>query len=217
MGLLKLAENIPGVEYIEHRDQLYFTKFKYKITLRLDGNPNHSPKKLKPGSHLSKIDQLREWYAPRKGAGTAVCRKEGSQISVFSNSIAELQAISELDRGSVTPGIVEAIVHPVAGVKVFEREPKHKYRTYFKDARVPREVFDLVMVFLKNNPDVAPSRTLARRFHPDRLKEMVAFQRSFAYFHSAYYLDYDDESKLSYMSLMFGEVIGKHYRLEKRT
>jgi hypothetical protein len=39
---------------------------------------------------------------------------------------------------------------------------------------------------------------------------------TFRYTSAAHFIDYDDESTLSYLALMHGEVLGKKYKLEKR-
>jgi hypothetical protein len=36
------------------------------------------------------------------------------------------------------------------------------------------------------------------------------------YSSASYFIDYDDESTLSYLALLYGEMLGKKYKLEKR-
>ena len=208
MGLLKSVNNVPGVDHYEYRDQLYFKKYKYRIRLILEGNPLRRSLD-KSGFPLSKINQLREWLSIRAKNGTATCRREGGCISVFSNDLQDLLGISHLNT-------TEAIIHPVAGVKTFAREPKHRFRVYFKEIRIPIEVQNDLIAFLQTHKDVVPCRTLHRRLYPTNHIGVFAGNRTHTYFSSMFFLDYDDESKLSYMALMFGELLGKRYKLEKR-
>jgi hypothetical protein len=217
MGLLKSVNNVPGVEYYEYRDQLYFRKYKYRLRLRLEGNPRKPPRNHKPGVSSNKIDQLREWNSIRAENGTATCRREGGCISVFSNDLQDLLGISHLSTSPTTRLCTEAIIHPVAGVKTFVRDPKHKFRVYFKEIRIPIEVQNDLIAFLQTHRDVVPSRTLHRRLYPTNHIGVFAGNRTHTYFSSLFFLDYDDESKLSYMALMFGELLGKRYKLEKRS
>lgn len=212
MGLLKSVNNVSGIKFHEYRDQLYFKNYKYKLQLRLGGNPHKAPRKNKAGTPPNRIDRLREWYIPRKINGTAACHKVNSHIAVFSNDLQDLLSIAVLSQSPVLPQVTEAIVHPVAGVKLFVRQPRYKFRTYLRDTRAPVEVQNGLVTFLKNNPDVIPSRTLHRRLDP----KSGWPGRTVTYFSAAYYMDYDEEAKLSYMALMFGEIVGKHYKLEKR-
>lgn len=217
MGLLKSVNSVPGVDLYEYRDQLYFRKYKYRLRLRLEGNPRGPCRDNKPGLPLNKINQLRKWMSIREENDTATCRREGGCISVFSNDLQDLLGISHLSTSPITRLCTEAIVHPIAGVKTFARDPKHKFRVYFKEIRIPIEMQNDLIAFLKMHKDVVPCRTLTRRLYPE--KSIGSFSlgpRTHTYFSSMFFLDYDDESKLSYMALMFGELLGKRYKLEKR-
>ena len=42
------------------------------------------------------------------------------------------------------------------------------------------------------------------------------FSWKYRYTNANHFIEYDDESTLSYLALMHGEILGKRYKLEKR-
>ena len=100
-----------------------------------------------------------------------------------------------------------------AGVKHFVGEPKHKYRVYLRSKRVEDNFHIELKSTLDRQNKLYPSNALKDWLKHDPKRWGIW---SFRYLSSAHFIDYDDESTLSYLALMHGEVLGKKYKLEKR-
>jgi hypothetical protein len=109
--------------------------------------------------------------------------------------------------------IVEAKAIEKVGVKYFVREPKHKYRVYMKSKRVTQENKTELIEFITKNKKLFPSKALKKWFLYEKSTRPY-WSRS--WMSSAWYVDFDEDSYLSYLHLMFNEAFGKSYTLEKR-
>lgn len=214
MASLKLVNHIPGIDYIEYRDSLYFGKHEYR--LRLAGvnhlgrhglfNPNRARKTRIKAEVLSVLDNVPDWKSKR----LVTVRQEGKTLAIFSNDLALLQSI----KAAITVKLREsdftkAVASNDLGIKTFAREPKHKYRAYLKSGNLSKEDSIAIRALIERMPDIHPSRSFKRWLYEDR-----EWMRTWLY--GLYYFDFDDETTLSYLTLMYGEVLGRKYRLEKR-
>jgi hypothetical protein len=110
---------------------------------------------------------------------------------------------------------ITEVVTPLPEIMYFGREPKYPFRVYIKAIKVPESLIDTLTSF--------------RNTHEP--KETVKFSESFSdfldyqpsrvwrwdrYLRSGFFINYKDESMLTYMHLMFNECMGKNYKLEKR-
>jgi hypothetical protein len=95
------------------------------------------------------------------------------------------------------------------GVKYFKEDPPAKMRVHFNDYYGPTEIKqELTELF--SRLDATPSRSL---------KETLNYQWkgvSNCWLGKTLFFDCNDESTISYFSLMFPHLVGKIYRLEKK-
>ena len=236
MGLLRKVENIPDIDYYEYRDSEYYNKYRYRAKFRLDGigltyfvkskesflTRLEAPQYLRPGGMqrkkdiLGNIDTLTNyinWRNQYKKPGVATFRVESESASIYSNDLKLLHTLKNI--GPVNVKITEVQLEQFAGVKYFVNDPKHKYRIYLKSAYIKEKTFiaDLSETIAKSKELVASS---ALYFW---LKEATGKKSSswrFTYTSSTHSIDYDNESTLSYLMLMYGHMLGKRYKLEKR-
>ena len=101
-----------------------------------------------------------------------------------------------------------------AGIKHFVNEPKNKFRVYFRSKRTSENFRDGLNKLLDNNKALKPSNALKYWLKPQTASSRGWWYGN--YLSSNYFIDYNDESYLSYLHLMYGEFLGKKYRLEKR-
>ena len=238
MGLLKLAENNPDVDFYEYRDQLYYNKYEYRARFELVGvrytwylkeDIQELIDRLDaPAIGYNRIsyerDQVREnipiltsflkWRNEIKKKKNSTIRIEHNTVAVFSNDLQELKDIvNQIPNLVVDYTKVE--LSNFIGVKHFMRQPKHKFRVYLKSKRVENAfAVDLDKLF-KQNKSLYPCDSLKFWIKGSVIK---GNQHSWRYrFTSAnYFIDYDDESTLSYLAIMHGDMLGKRYKLEKR-
>ena len=243
MGLLKSTENVSGVDYIDHRDILYYNKYKYRAQLNIYGlrrasfcssieklidrleykAPNHGisiyyseiPKHEVEliYENIDKLSKYMDWAKARKKDKAATIRLEHNNAGIFSNDLSLLQTLYDIfdgDTDKVT--ITEARCNDFVGVKTFVNEPKHKFRVYMRNKVVNNDFRLGVKNILKTNKkSLFPSPSFKYWLNDD-----VQSPWRNRYLSSSYFIDYDDESMLSYLALMHGECLGIRYKLEKR-
>lgn len=231
MASLKSIDTIPGIDIREYRSTIYWNKFKYRARLKIQGaqylynNPTieqwkkmiaaggsnwqgcMNPKEIV--DTLEKADAIAAFIEFRKNHKkdkTLSIRVENKYISIFSNDIAVLHSIEDWAGDSVVD-YTEAIACGYAGVKYFKRTPKHKYRIYFKSMKVSINLATELNELITKHKGLYPSHSMKRWLIGGRtwMKQWIS---------QSYHLDYDDESTLSYLMLMHGDVLGKKFKLE---
>jgi hypothetical protein len=229
MGLLKLVDNVPGIDFYEFRDQDYYNKYTYRARLTIIGvrhllfvsNADELTKRAESGfSYYSKEDRqlvkdnlpilskLLEWKLQAKKDKKSTIRGEHNTLAVFSNDLAYLHTLKLIDP-ELLVDFTEVQRSEYEGVKYFVKEPKHKFRVYLKSKRVEENFPIEFKNLLDRNAELHPSPGLYAWL---KLQNNWKWRWASA----GYFIDYDDESTLSYLALMHGEMLGKKYKLEKR-
>ena len=236
MGLLKLADDNPDVDFYEYRDQHYYNKYEYRARFNLVGVRytwyiKHDIQELverleAPATAYNRLayerDEVREnlailasflkWRNELKTKKNSTIRIEHNTVGVFSNDLEELKNIT-----TSIPGIevdyTQAQISNFIGTKHFVRKPKHKFRVYLKSRRVEGAFAEDLHKMFRKNKSLYPSPALKHW-----AKGSAGNQNSWRYRYSnaSHFIDYDDESTLSYLALMYGDMLGKRYKLEKR-
>lgn len=236
MALLKSATNSPGVDFFDYRDELYYSKYRYRARYTIEGlrrgyywGPDEFESKLKNkklwghqnitkdeldtiNQNLLEIKKILQFREDHKKVKSVTIRTEHNTMAVFSN---DLQALHAAFDGATHAVVDYTEVQSLGyvGVKTFVKEPKHKYRVYLKSRKAPEDFREKFGNILKTNPKLKPS--------PAFMLWMKSVKQSgYMYWHNwlnaTHFIDYDDESYLSYLALMYGEFLGKKYKLEKR-
>jgi hypothetical protein len=236
MGLLKLADDNSDVDFYEYRDQHYYNKYEYRARFNLVGvrytwyiksDIQELVERLEaPVTSYHRLayerDEVREnlailasflkWRNELKTKKNSTIRIEHNTVGVFSNDLQELKNIT-----TSLPGIevdyTQAQISNYIGIKHFMRKPKHKFRIYLKSRRVEGAFAEDLHKMFKKNKSLHPSPALRHW-----AKGSVGQQNSWRYRFSnaSHFIDYDDESTLSYLALLYGDMLGKRYKLEKR-
>jgi hypothetical protein len=234
MALLKSVDDVPGIDFYEYRDTDYYNKYTYRVRIQLPcvrytwqcKVPEDLDLKLRlkgPG-RLRAVDKiafsdnlpaLKEFVTFRnklKKAKTGQIRIEYNTAAIFSNDLQLLKSIEQIDP-ILSYDYTEVKKSDFVGVKHFTKQPKHKYRIYLKGKRIsddfPSEFKDL----LERMTTLYPSESLIwwlKDAHQSR------GHWRYRYANPTHFIDYDDESTLSYLMLLYGEIFGKRYKLEKR-
>lgn len=236
MGLLRLAEDNPDIDFYEYRDQHYYNKYEYRARFNLVGvrytwyikddiqelvdrlnAPPTSYHRLSyeredVRTNLPILESFIKWRNEFKKKKNSTIRIEHNTVGVFSNDLQELKNIE-----TSIPGIVldytQAQISNYIGIKHFVREPKYKFRVYLKSRRVEGAFAKDLHDMFRKNKSLHPSPALKHW-----AKGSAGNQNSWRYrFSNAnHFIEYDDESTLSYLALMYGDMLGKRYKLEKR-
>lgn len=246
MALLKSVNTVPGIDYYEYRMYEYWSRFKYRARLVIPGSRffhyassvdvwesrMKSKRDIwtkKPTTdHQGSLNDFKAYvtqYKPvleklfefkktiKNKKDEFIVRSEGDTVGIFSN---DLQKLHELKSwGQVNIDFTEAVMEQpgyFAGVKYFVRQPKHKYRVHLKTKRVDVSVMTDLQDLFKRSKTLAPSAALKRWL------ESADATRAYRgrYCSSAYTIEYDDESAITYLGLMHGDLLGRRYNLEKR-
>jgi len=234
MALLKSVDNVPGIDYYDYRDSDYYNKYSYRARFKLPcvrytwsvKTPEELDEKLTTKSYgsvrktdratytdyLPTLKAFVEFRNQVKTDKTAMIRIEYDTVAVFSNDLQLLKSVEAIDP-SLKYDYTEAQKSDYAGIKHFVHEPKHKYRIYLKGKRLTDEFPKELKELLDRMEGLHPSGALM-----EWLKD--AHHRvghwSYRYGNPSHFIDYDDESTLSYLMLLYGGIFGKRYKLEKR-
>jgi len=235
MGLLKSVDNVPGINYIEFRERDYWDKFKYRARLKVPGarytyhvksadawvkrasttKPFRSSI-LDPTvvlSHKPVIEKFLEFKREVKISKEMIVRVEGDVIAIFSNDLSKLHSLQAW--GNMEIDFTEAQMSPpghFAGIKYFVRQPKRQYRVYLKSKRVDVQVMEDLVELFSRSKNLYPSPSLIS-WLASRDKTRTYRGR---YCSSAYSIEYDEESSISLLGLLHGELLGRRFKLEKR-
>lgn len=233
MGLLKSVDNVPGINYYEYRDYEFYNKYIYRARITLPGirftwyvkNSDEFNKRLQQKrfgmswsvrdddkkaleNNAPAICQFLEFRNKLKKDKAGIVRIEGNTAAVFSNDLALLQELNKIVAKD-NIDFTEVKISEFVGTKFFTKEPKHKFRIYFKSKRAPDGFIANLSQTLAQSKFLYPSKGL---------KRWLAQQSNWKwrYVSSGYYIDYNDESTLSYVALLYGDLLGRRYKLEKR-
>jgi hypothetical protein len=162
---------------------------------------------------LDDIETFIDWKNKHIKSKTCSMRIEGSTAGIFSNDLALLHTLRNV-AGPEHVNFTEIIDIAPTGIKTFVKEPKHKYRAYLKSKRVKDTFKDELSEFInryKNTKTVIVPSDALRHWLKGHYKSW-----HINYCSAHYYIEYDDESTNSLLSLMFGDMIKRRFKLEKR-
>lgn len=235
MGLLKSVNNVPGIDFYDYRDDDYYNKYTYRVRFRLPGvrytwytesveefmvrynttsgyKAIHKKDKSDVTKNLEAIKAYIEWRNLRRKEKSATIRIEHETVAIFSNDLSLLKTIEAIDT-SISYDYTEVQKAQFAGVKYFVNEPKHHYRIYLKSKIIPENFCKDLKELVDRSESLHPSNALKIWL---KGADMSLMNWRYRYASSSHFIDYDDESTLSYLALMHGELLGKRYKLEKR-
>lgn len=237
---------VTGLDYVDQRSTLYFNKFQYRARLAIAGlNRTHSSKNfldflkvierqktnIREGDvyftriaeeldavDLDAMEQYFLWRNKHVNVNkAALVRVEGNTAGVFSNDLALLKTLAKLYKG-VTVDYTEVDQTIPQGTRYYVEEPKHKFRIYLKSKRVEDTWKESINRFIDRykgtDTVIVPSGSLNTWLNSS--KTTYRWQWNTHYCSSHYFIDFDDDSTNTLFSLMFGDMIHKRYKLEKR-
>jgi hypothetical protein len=232
MDSLMLSTKLPEIDTIDYRDVLYYGKYRYRARFsipgiaymhgidtmldylkRLEANRRYYDANRIQHIDLDNIESFIDWKTKHVKTKTCSLRIEGSTAGVFSNDLQLLHTLRNI-AGSEHVNFTEIVDIAPTGVKLFAKEPKHKYRAYLKSKRVKDTFKDELSEFInryKNTKTVIVPSDALRHWLKGHYKSW-----HINYCSAHYYIEYDDESTNSLLSLMFGDMIKRRFKLEKR-
>lgn len=233
MGLLKSTNGVSGIDFYEYRENAYYNKYDYRLRInvpcirytwyckstedlekRIRGEKvgwsrirtDDLPIVIEHAEALKTIITLQHSRKQTKNLGLRV---EGNTVAFFSNDLQVLKDIETLMGTQYTGDYTMVQTSQYSGVKEFVNQPKHKYRVYLRSKLVEEKIVNDLRDMFKRTPNLYPSPALKSWLN-----------KNHSWYHrwvtASHFIDYDDESTISYLALMHGEVLGKKYKLEKR-
>lgn len=235
-----------GLDYVDQRSTLYFNKFQYRARLTIMGlNRTCSSKNFldflkvverqktsisesnayfrRMATEIEAIDldameQYFLWRNKHVNANKeALVRVEGNTAGVFSNDLVLLKTLEKIYTGVIVD-YTEVDQTIPQGTKYYVEEPKHKFRVYLKSRRVEDTWKESINRFIERykgtDTVIVPSGSFNTWLNST--KQTYRWQWNTHYCSSHYYIDFDDDSTNTLFSLMFGDMIHKRYKLEKR-
>lgn len=210
------------------KSRLYYDKYKYKSSISY---PDCTLiRYTKTEKDLDKAIALRESYGRSSFYGSTIdkdfllklmdwrnalsetdsmVRVDYNCISAYSNDLVSIQSLEKLRPNEVSYS--EVTVEGEVGV-LLRKNPKHNYRTYFRSKTVPDGFHTEIQNFLNQYKNSAfPTPSLLKWL---QLKGSYTWRQR--YLESCFFIDYDNESFLSVLSLNFSNYLGKTYKVEQR-
>ena len=218
---------------VEKRNKLYFNKFKYRAVAHIQGAAYtyYTPdletfvarmEKLRTNTNrygvrvldedwqeywdevnLDRISQLITW---RNVVSKEKCliRIQHDHVSFFSNELPLLQTLESIDPNV---RLTEALcLH--SDTMYFKKQPKHKFRTYFRAKRMPKDFSDNV----RNLESMYNSLHFCKGIFSSLFHNNY---HQYRYMHGSYFVDYDDEKMHTILAMWFPDMLGKTYSLAK--
>jgi len=245
MASLKSHPNkaVNNIDFVDERSTLYYSKYQYRARLtcaglnrtyytktfdvfkaRLDSQKTSHRNHLKVKAELDAIDlpsieryiEFRNKHTTEKPKQLMI-RVEGNTAAIFSNDLTLLRTIETIAPSTGTVDYTEVDQSIPQGTKYYKEKPKHNYRVYVKSKRVDDATKDGLRRFIDRykNTDtvVVPSGAFADWLNPST---KTTWYWNNNYMSSHYFLDFDQESTDTLFALMFGELIHRRFKLEKR-
>lgn len=206
---------------VEYREHLFHKKFEYRLTVK-------EPSRLSTSNIDDYISSKENFYRPQINYNllsrifaikarenyTDLCRFNyyENNLHIYSNDsdlLEDLAVVSEVV--STARAVCEQ------GIKYFARKPEYKYRQYFRNTRVSREFLCDIAHFVNTQDNIRVSKSLdafLRRMGHGSISGRYQWPRCYVY--SEYFIDYNDESLATYMTLMMSDVLGRRFKLEQR-
>ena len=165
---------------------------------------------------LDSIERFIDWRTKHtaKGAG-ALIRSESNTASVFSNDLSLLQTLQDID-----PDIIiiytRVITDIPAGHKYYAKTPAHNYRVYLRSTHLKdrltfrQDLTDFIDRYESTATVIIPSKPLKLWLS----SSARAWRTQYCLDH--FFMDYDEPSTYTLISLMFGDMLSAMYKLEKR-
>ena len=188
-----------------------YADFKYKMDLRIKRYFTEQVKTRLPWiEKLKNIDYVRiekfiNWR--NNGNDKIISRIQGSRVSIFSDDLALLETLTDIDPDTTFSQVTLTKKDTI----LFKKEPKFKYRTFFKSKMMPDNFKDNVLSFVKQYENVASVNPALKTLFSDSNPYF------FRYLHGSHYVDYNTESMLTVLHIYFEGMIGKTYSLEKES
>lgn len=233
MGLLRSVDNVPGIHFYEYREYDYWDKFKYRARCKIPGvrftywakNIDEWKDRVTKGhgiyhsklsdtekqlmlNHAQMIEKFIELKNELKKTKQGTIRIEGDTTAVFSN---DLTFLHSLQTWMNNVDYTEVQKSQFAGIKYFVNEPKYKFRIYLRSKRVESSLSKELKEFFKKQNSLNPSKALNLW-----VNLMQSHQWKSRFISSSYFIEYNDEATLSYLALMYPDILGRRYKLEKR-
>lgn len=216
---------------VEEKEHLYYRKYRYKASCKVVGSfytsyettiegyikrvedcrgmYNRVPAHLVASTDDNHLDDIKKLIAfKNKFKNTeGTIRQESNTSNFYSN---DLNVLKELNKLFTNVKYSEVNVLP-DGIIYFKRDIPANYRVYFKGIRINRDIkIDITDYLTKNEKTAKPSKSLASWLTPTK------YNWQYAWASNTFFIDYDEPTQLTMMHLLFGEILGKNYKLEKK-
>lgn len=219
---------------IEKKIKPYYNKFDYKATLHLEG-VGYTYYTENIDVYINRIEgwkqsEAKDGWRRVFGAGSwddidydliemflnfrntmpkdkIMCRIAGSFVSFYTNDLRLFNGLTAIDPNLT---LSKAELMGSKDTIYFKKNPKYKYRTYFKGKRMPINFPENVTQFMDTYSSVKVCNGL-QRFVDSRVT-----WHKYIYLHGSFHIDYNDESMLTILHMFFGGMIGKTYSLAKQ-
>jgi len=216
---------------VEHRRQLYFNKYRYRITFTVQGasrtrytrditefdkriedslsSTNFTEAKRLLNIDRDKIQDLLDLRDLTKEYSTMTLYYNSDEVNLYTNNESVIGETERFQFDNIK--VKEAVASIPLDVMQFARTPPATFRVYFKEKRVDDVFKDKISKFLANYPDIRPSDSMKNWL---RNKSKAWYRNELR---ASHYVDFDHDSLYTILIMsMPDNCIRKHFRLEKK-
>jgi hypothetical protein len=161
---------------------------------------------------LDLLEKLITFCRKYKKTNEVTFHRGYTTLGVYTSKLDILKELVDIDANLE---VLQASIPPDKKLMYFSKEPPAKYRLYMNESKVTDQTVDSLREFYKKH-EFSHDIKFSLSFSNYLIKSKSYPTYGFRYLRSNFYIDYNNDSTLSYLHLMFDNCLGKQYKLEKR-
>lgn len=181
-------------DLIENRNSLYFNKYAYKLTIEWPAKTSVTILRH-PDSIESRIHHYRD------------------KIIIYTNSVNLVNEFHTFyEKNENCSSFIIAKVNPKIPNKLFfKKKPNYKFRTFMSGRKVKYDEYVSMFNFIEQRPK-------SFKYNSGLSSRMTTAckQQRDMYSYTSDYIEYNDESYLTFLQLICPNLLGKTFNLEKK-
>ena len=213
----------------EYRQCLYFNLYKYRVTIDIDNIQklryyewyheyiNYQATWAVRNEPLTNRDVIDRYFEIKDTAKDCRFRIEYGRLYIYSNDLQFLEHAVDHINSPGASKFYSAIAPLQKDTIEFVRQPKYKYRNYFRAIKVDQQFKTMMLNFIESQQSLGAKVDISSSMK-HWLNQQYSNPRINSYLDEYYYIEYDDERLEAVFGLLFGEYLkSRVFMLVQRT
>lgn len=208
--LYKVTLPYLGVRFIYHAKDIKDFKIKFKAAAK---SPWSYIKYELKDCNLDLLERIIEFKNTYKGTNKIGLYRSSNHLAVYTSDLKIVEELHRFDSGLK----IEKAFAPPPKTMYFAKKPEFSYRVYLKSVKLHiDEIKSFIQFYETNKERLFLSASFARFLDWEGNSFLGTIKLDYRFLSFGFFIDYNDESTLTLLSLVFPEILGKTYKLEKR-